>query len=80
MTNLSLALIVVSFGLIISSCGRRLNNATTSSKDVAMVEGGFNELQKITEDVIKENEPGSLFDIIYGSGAELTVTPPWPST
>ena len=30
------------------------------------------------EDVLKENQPETAIELIYGSGATLTVTPPWP--
>ena len=69
----------LAFSVLIVSCGKfSENNSTTTSEDVAMVEGGFNEVQKVMEDVLKENQPETAIELIYGSGATLTVTPPWP--
>ena len=51
---------------------------THTTQDVAMVEGGFNEIQKITEDALKENQPDNIIELLYGSGVEITVDPAWP--
>lgn len=65
--------------LIFASCGRMgTNKDSTTTQDVAMVEVGFNEIQKITEDVLKENEPGNVFEVLYGSGVVVSVDPPFP--
>ncbi|MBM55110.1 MAG: hypothetical protein CMB32_00960 [Euryarchaeota archaeon] len=65
--------------LIFASCGRMgTNKDSTTTQDVAMVEVGFNEIQKITEDALKENEPGNVFEVLYGSGVVVSVDPPFP--
>ena len=65
--------------LIFASCGRMgTNKDSTTTQDVVMVEVGFNEIQKITEDALKENEPGNVFEVLYGSGVVVSVDPPFP--
>lgn len=41
------------------------------------MECGFNEIQKITEDVLKENQPDNIIELIYGYGVEITIDPAW---
>ena len=48
------------------SCGKfSENNRTTTSEDVAMVEGGFHEVQKVMEDVLKEHQPETAIEFLY---------------
>ena len=74
------AIFCISFG----SCEKRkLNRDTTTSIDISIIEGGFNDVQKVSEDVIKEEslegKSGSDYKDIYGSPT-VTVTPAWPDT
>ena len=67
--------IIFCFSILIVSCGKNFGTDSTTTKDAAMVEGGFNEIQKITEDALKENQPENIIDLIYGSGIVITVDP-----
>ncbi len=75
-----ITLLTLVFSLLIFSCGKRdQNHDTNTSRDVAMVEGGFNDVQKITENAFKENQPeGTIWEQIYGMGVEVEITPDWP--
>ena len=46
--KIAFTLTLVSMCLVVAYCGKRKNNDTHTTQDVAMVEGGFNEIQKIT--------------------------------
>ncbi len=75
-----LATLVISLG----SCRkRRLNRDTTTAIDVSMIEGGFNDVQKVSEDAMKEEnlegKSESGFKDIYGD-PDVTVSPAWPDT
>lgn len=79
-TGLMAIVLVTSLG----SCKKRkLNRDTTTSIDVSMIEGGFNDVQKVSEDAMKEeNLEGKAdggFRDIYGSPT-VTVSPAWPDT
>lgn len=75
-------LIVFSVLLNVTSCKkRRENRSTTTSQDNAAAEAGFNDVYKITEAAIKDNdlEKSSLgFNSIYGNCATVTITPALP--
>ena len=70
--------------LSVTSCQkRRLNRDTTTSIDMSIAEGGFNDIQKVSEDAIKEafleGKSSGGFKDIYGSPM-VTVTPAWPDS
>lgn len=70
--------------LAITSCKKRkLNRDTTTSIDISIAEGGFNDIQKVFEDAIKEasleGKSSSGFRDIYGSPT-VTITPAWPDS
>ncbi len=80
-------LTIISVGILLwslSSCKKRkLNRDTTTSIDISIIEGGFNDVQKVSEDAIKEEslegKANGGFRDIYGSPT-ITVTPAWPDT
>ena len=62
---------------------RRLNRDTTTSIDISIMEGSFNDVQKVSEDALKEEDlegkaNGSGFRGVYGDSVVVTVTPAWP--
>lgn len=73
-----LALIVV----FSASCKkRRENKSTTTSQDNAAVEAGFNDVFRVTESAIKDNDlekGGMSYQSIYGSCASITISPALP--
>ena len=80
---LAISLVAI-FWISFGSCEKRkLNRDTTTSIDISIIEGGFNDVQKVSEDVIKEEslegKSGSNYKDIYGSPT-VTVTPAWPDT
>lgn len=67
-----------------TSCSkRRENKSTTTSQDQANAEASFDDVFKVTESAIKDNDlekAGSAFASIYGNCATITVNPPLPDT
>jgi hypothetical protein len=67
-----------------TSCRKRSNNrSTTTSQDHSNAEAGFDDIFRVTESAIKDNDlekGGSAFASIYGNCATITVTPPLPDT
>lgn len=78
---LSMLALVVTFS---TSCKKRRDNRSTiTSQDNAAAEAGFDDVFKVTESAIKDNDlekAGSAFASIYGNCATVTVTPPLPDT
>ena len=83
MKRFSLSLLAVSILLSLGSCKKRkLNRDTTTAIDVSIIEGGFNDMQKISEDILKEeNLEGKANGVrdIYGTPT-VEVTPAFPDT
>jgi hypothetical protein len=83
MKRLFLSLLAVSILLSLGSCKKRkLNRDTTTAIDVSIIEGGFNDVQKVSEDILKEeNLEGKASGVrdIYGTPT-VTVTPAFPDT
>lgn len=74
------AISLMAFSL--SSCKkRRLNRDTTTSIDASIIEGAFNDIQKIAEYGVKEQDLGgrSGFRSIYGNPT-IALNPAWPDT
>jgi hypothetical protein len=78
--------LILGFGMAASlvltstSCQKyKLNRSTTSSEDNSLAEVGFNDILKVTEDAIKEEEldgrASSAFQEIYSGCASVTVSP-----
>lgn len=67
-----------------TSCSkRRENKSTTTSQDQANAEASFDDVFKVTESAIKDNDlekAGSAFASIYGNCATITINPPLPDT
>lgn len=78
------SILVLSLVLSISSCKKRQDNrSTTTSQDNAAAEAGFDDLYKVTESAIKDNDlekSAMSFSSIYGNCATVTITPPLPDT
>ncbi|MCB9187946.1 MAG: hypothetical protein H6599_01560 [Flavobacteriales bacterium] len=80
-----LVLTILTLSLIFSSScrKRRDNRSTTTSQDQAAAEAGFDDVFKVTESAIKDNDlekSGSAFESIYGNCATITINPPLPDT
>ena len=83
MRVLSILLLASLLAFSTSCRKRRDNRSTTTSQDHAAAEAGFNDIYKITESAIKDNDlekSGSAFASIYGNCATITVNPPLPDT
>lgn len=67
-----------------TSCRKRQNNrSTTTSQDNVAVEAGFDDVFKVTESAIKDNDlekAGNAFASIYGNCATITISPALPDT
>ncbi|MBL4703050.1 MAG: hypothetical protein JKY54_00915 [Flavobacteriales bacterium] len=84
MKKLIYGILTLVFIVSLGSCKqRKLNRDTTTAIDVSMIEGGFNDIQKVAEDVMKEEnlegKSNGGFRDIYGTPT-VTVTPAWPDT
>lgn len=78
-------LTILALSLVFStSCRkRRENRSTTTSQDQAAAEAGFDDVYKVTESAIKDNDlekSSSNFASIYGNCATVTINPPLPDT
>ncbi|CAG5080327.1 hypothetical protein [Parvicella tangerina] len=78
-------LTLVAFSLVFStSCRKRKENrSTTTSQDQAAAEAGFDDVFKVTESAIKDNDlekSGNAFASIYGNCATVSINPPLPDT
>ena len=65
---------------IISCQKRKLNRSTTSSQDNAIAEIGFNDLFKVTEDVMKNEGLEKSNSSIFSNCATVTISPPFPDS
>lgn len=84
MSAKSVLILIFVIVLSVTSCQkRRLNRDTTTSIDMSIAEGGFNDIQKVSEDALKEafleGKISGGFKDIYGSPM-VTVTPAWPDS
>ncbi len=61
---------------IISCQKRKLNRSTTSSQDNAIAEIGFNDLFKVTEDVMKNEGLEKSNSSVFSNCATITISPP----
>jgi hypothetical protein len=86
--TLGIALLTAGISTFTSCEKSRLNKATTTSEDNNLAEVGFNDVLKVTEDALKEEDlegraPGA-FAQLYSGCATVTVTPAdtitWPKT
>lgn len=65
--------------VVLSSCWRvDPESNTDTSKDVTMVQGAFDDMQKLTEDASKENASSLEMKILYGDSMDITIDPAWP--
>lgn len=76
---------IIAFSVVFStSCRKRRDNrSTTTSQDQAAAEAGFDDIFKVTESAIKDNDlekAGNTFSSIYGNCATVTINPPLPDT
>ncbi len=77
-------LLLLVFVFTLQSCTkRRANRSTVTSQDFAMMENSFNDIFKVTEDALKDNdlEKSSSGLSAFGSNcATVTVSPAFPDT
>lgn len=70
---------------VLVGCKKRVEEeiaSTVTSADMATIEGSFNDVQKVSDDALQDEEStkSNQFGIMYGSGVTVTVTPAWPDT
>ncbi len=67
-----------------TSCRKRRDNrSTTTSQDQAAAEAAFDDVFRVTESAIKDNDlekSGAAFASIYGNCATVSINPPLPDT
>lgn len=80
---LLLVAIVLAFSTLESCKKRKANRSTTTSQDNSAAEAGFNDVFKITEDALKDNnleKSNITLKSIGANCATVAVNPPFPDT
>lgn len=69
--------------IAVTSCGKRKDRKNSAAEDNNLAEVGFNDIMKVTEDAIKEEQlegrAGNGFNELYSGCGTITVTPIGPS-